>query len=564
MPPSLSKVRILALVAACLFPVIGLSGQTPEPAADGKTGSAKPIFEEWVVLILDGKPCGFGSTITTPIETPDGPHFVTEHEDQFVVKRLSTPMTITETYTVTEDADGGVLNFKQVTSGVGSHIESSGVREGDVLVVTGRGQTQRYHIPRLDALGPEKIRQLSYAVPLKAGQTFSFKTFASDYPQAIVVESGTVEGQETRNVRGTERTLWKMTSGTSTMPGLLSTTWVDDHGNNVENLTVIPGIGNLHESVTTRAECMKRPEGADVFAQNLIRPQQELFSPADQEEAVYRLTLVDLSKSLELWDEGEQRILSTGPGTCDLSVTARHFTAADANWELPHADTVALHPYLQPSTYLEVNSPIIQSLAQKAVGGQTNPVLAAHAIEDFVRGYITKKDFNVGFGSAEETAKSREGDCTEHAVLCAALGRAVGLPTRCVVGFGYIEPGDDFYLAHGKKNGKPDTGAFAFHMWAEAWIGPDRWVPMDAALDGFDVGHIAITKTALEEINPLAELNSPILQLMSNLKIEVLKTVSKGPPVPEAMPPSTSPSAPQEAQPAPSRPVPPRAQPPID
>lgn len=64
-------------------------------------------------------------------------------------------------------------------------------------------------------------------------------------------------------------------------------------------------------------------------------------------------------------------------------------------------------------------------------------------------------------------------------------------------------------------------------MWAEAWIGPDQWMAMDAALNGFDVGHIAITKTALEEVNPLIDLNEPVLQLMESLKIDVLKTVSK-------------------------------------
>ena len=64
-------------------------------------------------------------------------------------------------------------------------------------------------------------------------------------------------------------------------------------------------------------------------------------------------------------------------------------------------------------------------------------------------------------------------------------------------------------------------------MWAEAWIGPDEWPPMDAALDGFDVGHIAITKSALEEVNPIVDLNVPVLQLMQSLKIEIVKTVPK-------------------------------------
>jgi len=47
------------------------------------------------------------------------------------------------------------------------------------------------------------------------------------------------------------------------MPGLLTTSWVDDQGNDVEELDVLPGLGTLHEYVTDRAECMKQPEGAE-------------------------------------------------------------------------------------------------------------------------------------------------------------------------------------------------------------------------------------------------------------------------------------------------------------
>jgi hypothetical protein len=208
-----------------------------------------------------------------------------------------------------------------------------------------------------------------------------------------------------------------------------------------------------------------------------------------------------------------------------VEVTAPTFTAADATWQLPHANTPELHRYLQASAYLEVNAPEVQALGREAVGDEKNPVLAAHKIERFVRAYITKKDLNVGFGSAEETAKSREGDCTEHAVLCAALGRVVGLPTRCVVGFGYIPPGEDEPTVTNTVD--PKTGIFGFHMWAEAWIGPHQWVPMDAALDGFDVGHIAISKSALEEVNPIVDLNTPVFDMMKSLKIEIVKTALK-------------------------------------
>jgi hypothetical protein len=515
-------------VLASFLLVARLPAETPAipPAgvlADKETG--KKIFEEWSVLVLDGHRCGFDSTLVTEINTPAGPTYQTVEEQEFVVRRMKSNMKITDTSKVVEDADGGVLSYDEINAGAGSNIESSGHREGDDLVAFSRGQTARYHVPRLAALGPETVRRLSDALPLKAGQTFSFATFETDYPQAPVVEKGTVVGREARTINGVARQVWRISSDSSIMPGYRSSSWVDDAGNDVESIMFIPGIGHLDELVTDRADCMKQPEGAEIFAASLIHPQRALPDPKRQAQAFYRITAGPAHGKTPLWNEGEQRVLSSGPGTSDIVVTASRITPADARWQLPHPDTPELHPYLQPTAYLEVNSPEIQALARQAVGTEKNPVRAAHDIERFVRAYIVKKDLNIGFASAEETAQSREGDCTEHAVLCAALGRAAGLPTRCVLGFGYIPPGVDEPTIANEVG--PDTGVFGFHMWAEAWIAPDKWVAMDAALDGFDVGHIAITKTALEEINPLVDLNLPILQLMENLHIRILKTVPK-------------------------------------
>lgn len=577
------KLFLLGTTLTWLLTSAALVAQTPSatkaplapPPDPAVSQTPKPVFEEWVAVVIDGKQCGFGSTITTEIPAASGSEFYTVHQEVFVIKRLATELKVTETSKITEDADGGVLHFEEATSSFGTDIESQGVRDGDDLIVTSRGQTQRYHLPRLSALGPEKIRRQSLAVPLKPGETFSFNTFMGAYPQATVVETGTIEAQETRRVRGVERKLWRMTDETSIMPGLRSTTWVDAKGEDVENLTVIPGIGDLHEYVTDRAECMKQPEGTEIFVPTMLRPQRAIPSPGEQAQAIYRLTLGDPTKKATLWNEGEQRVLSSDGGSYEIEVTARHITPDDATWQLPHADTPELHPYLQASSYLEINSPEIQALAQKAVGTEKNPVLAAHFIENFVREYITKKDLSIGFASAQETAKSREGDCTEHAVLCAALGRAVGLPTRCVLGFGYIPPGLEEPAVSDAV--AADTGIFGFHMWAEAWVGPDKWVPMDAALHGFDVGHIAISKSALEEINPLVDLNAPVLQLMEKLKIEVVKTVPKTrmvlatpapapapmPVPPHAAPVSVPPAPVPTPAPSPSVPTPP-SQPPLD
>ena len=55
-------------------------------------------------------------------------------------------------------------------------------------------------------------------------------------------------------------------------------------------------------------------------------------------------------------------------------------------------------------------------------------------LETFVRGFISRKTLGVGYASALEVARDPQGDCTEHAVLLAALGRALGIATRVVDG----------------------------------------------------------------------------------------------------------------------------------
>jgi len=497
-----------------------------QPVTPLATAPAQPNFQEWCVIMLGGRQCGFASTITTPVQTPEGVHYQTEQQEEFVVKRLGAALKLNEVSRITEDARGVVLDFTETSTGMGSDTETHGVREGDDLVVSSHGQTQRYHIPPQAALGPEAIRRLSDAMPLKAGTKFTLNTFITDYPQAVAVEQGQIVDQESHDVRGKTRNLWKITSEMPVMAGLESVAWVDDKNNDVETDVTLPGLGEMKEYVTDRAECMKQPEGAEIFAGSLIAPQKALPPLDEQAQADYRLAVTSgTAQKLILWNHDEQRVLKSGPGMSEIEVTVPTWTAHDASYTLPHADTPELHPFLKPSAYLESNAPDIKALAKEALSGETNPVLAAGRIQDFVERYITKKDLNVGFASAEETAKSREGDCTEHAVLCAAIGRAAGLPTRCVLGLGYIPPGEIEPTISNAIDTK--TGIFGFHMWAEAWVGPGRWVAMDAALGGFDIGHIEIVKSALDDIDPLVDLNMPILQLLQNLKITVLKTVSK-------------------------------------
>jgi len=138
----------------------------------------------------------------------------------------------------------------------------------------------------------------------------------------------------------------------------------------------------------------------------------------------------------------------------------------------------------KPNRFLQSDDAKVIELARRAVGDMKDAGEAAKRIEAFVGGYIDNMNLSVGYASAAEVAQSRKGDCSEFAVLTAAMCRSVGVPSKVVTGLAYV---DDFMGRQG----------FGGHAWTEAYIG-DKWVGLDATFKasggGFDAGHIALAR----------------------------------------------------------------------
>jgi hypothetical protein len=94
--------------------------------------------------------------------------------------------------------------------------------------------------------------------------------------------------------------------------------------------------------------------------------------------------------------------------------------------------------------------------------------------------YLGRVDFT-GHYSALETMSRHAADCTDAAVLLAALGRAAHIPTRVASGLVYSKPS-----YHGVSN------VFLPHTWTLAFV-DGKWKSFDLALDDFDATHIALT-----------------------------------------------------------------------
>ncbi|MBK8069780.1 MAG: transglutaminase domain-containing protein [Rhodanobacteraceae bacterium] len=166
---------------------------------------------------------------------------------------------------------------------------------------------------------------------------------------------------------------------------------------------------------------------------------------------------------------GHQRVAGGNAGRYELTIDPGK----------PDEDGEVLELYREPSAWVQSDSVLLQDLARRATDGAGDDLERMRKAEAFVREYIFGKTLSVGYASALEVATTRQGDCTEHALLLAAIARASGIPARVATGLAYV-PG------FGDR-----SHVFVPHAWTEAHI-DGRWQGFDAALNGFDSGHIAL------------------------------------------------------------------------
>jgi hypothetical protein len=157
-------------------------------------------------------------------------------------------------------------------------------------------------------------------------------------------------------------------------------------------------------------------------------------------------------------------------------------------------------PYLAADAELPADHEEILALARRIAGGEADFHGKASRICAWVHANLRKTSRSF-LSSALDVLRRREGDCTEHALLAAALCRAAGVPARIVVGLAYA--GDE-------------KRVFGFHAWIEVWCG--RWTAMDPAWNEplADATHIRLA----EGSDPYA-----LLPFLGEIRIRVMEVI---------------------------------------
>jgi hypothetical protein len=135
--------------------------------------------------------------------------------------------------------------------------------------------------------------------------------------------------------------------------------------------------------------------------------------------------------------------------------------------------------YLQSNAWVQSELPQIRDFANRQGRGRSQAQIMNNLVAA-VRNHMTGTVDYLGYGSAAEALRTRSGDCTEYAVLLAALARAKHIPSRIAYGLVYAD----------RFSGKKDV--FSPHAWVQVWTGA-RWQSYDAGIGEFDATHLALS-----------------------------------------------------------------------
>lgn len=426
---------------------------------------SETLEQRWRVVLFDGQKVGHALSERQRL----GERYVSREVMDLEIRRQGEPVRLYSEQLVQESLSLQPLAFsvRMKSSAAEQRVDGTVLPDGRVqLKIDSAGSVSERELtmPAGALMAEAQLAKLRDS-GLVTGSTVEFTAFEPGLLEAIRVETQ-VLGPKRVEVMDQDRELIEVLQ-TAHFPGnaVQTRAWVDA-GFTPYRLSMSL-LGMQIEMVDCSRSCALAPnQPVDYLQRLLLTPPSEL--PAQSLDPGLRYTLA-VNGEGRIGGTSEQRVTGSGESlTVEVCRRCDGESAAEPGPE-----------WLAPTSWIQSDDPLIIRIAKEAASGDDTPRERMRAAEAYVRRYIRNKNLSVGYASALETAQSRTGDCTEHALLLAALGRALGVPTRVATGLAYAE-------------GYGESGrAFVPHAWTQAWI-DGRWQSFDAALDGFDAGHLAL------------------------------------------------------------------------
>jgi hypothetical protein len=463
-------------------------------AAAARAAVPVAAHETWYRISIDGRDAGWQRTS----EEPD-PAGVRSTSESFL--RVGRDGAVTEVrirWTMLESAKGTPIEcvVEQSVGAAPTRTRAEFGRDGTSVSTTAEGRTMAQRMPALPegCLGPAAA----------ARHIESQRSAGSTRIACTTIDPASGLGPiDIVTVPSAGDSCWRTT--TSAMP-VDTLECLDDKGDVVRAESRM-GIGTFVVVRTDRARALAPlPEGGaglDVLRISAVpvRPSADGLLRAQRASVRVRAR----EGTLALWpSSGAQRVEAIDGGASmrvDVDC-ARSSEATD--------DERSDRRYRDASPLVDAADPAVMEATKGALAKVSGDDAArAEALRSFVHRHITGKDMASVFASASAVVRNRSGDCSEHAVLLAAMLRAAGTPSRLAAGLVYAR---DFA---GMRS------CYAWHMWTQALIG-GQWRDLDATLADrpFHAGHILVA-TGAQDGPSIDPVFAGMVMAIGNLDISV-------------------------------------------
>lgn len=506
------QLNLLALLLALLL--------TPAVRADDAQ-AIKP-YDAWFVLKMGGQRAGHMHVTLKQ----DDQSLVSTTSMIIAIKRDGLDLKIEQSSEFVETLDHKPVSSKSTmkfaTMATQQHVDFTGQKW--VITSTNAGQKTQIEVdpPQGDWMTPGQATAYTEAAIAEGKKQINLKMLEPSVGitpvsmEMVMGESADIE------VFGkvVPATKWKTT--TSATPGVEIELWADESGQPVKQMIpVMPGM-DIEMLLADKALALAEFDAPEMLAASLITPDKTIKNPRKLKRAVFELVSEDLKENVgdavpnagyqtTKWIDGDTLRIEI-----DLDKTISSKTPVLDDFR---ASTSMLNH--EDKVISDINRQLLEGTRYVRGNGEeyTQQLLnISKTFRNFVREHIDAKDLSVGFASASETARTKQGDCTEHACLLAAMLRGAGIPSRTVTGLVYA---DQF---------AGERGIFGFHMWTQAWIatedGKGYWLDLDAAMpgdvNGFDATHIALSTSAMKDGESFNDMVT-LLPLMKGMQIKVIE-----------------------------------------
>jgi len=451
------------------------------PAAGPMMPQAPEAAEQWMGVYHQDQKIGY----TYSSLTPAGEEFIFAETSLLRLTVLDTPQTVHTSMRGHLGRDFALHDVDfELSSGVGK-LQASAVVDGKQLRLKLRtGQEVSEQVLPLDQplYLPAPLRASLRAGPMQPGREMEALVFD---PTALKNDRMriTIVGREPVPHATSDSDAWRITEE---FRGLQTTAWIDASGAVLREEGPMGFVLVRQSAAQATTVDWATQTALDVVASTAVPVAQPIANARQRMTLKVRLSGIEL----ENVPSDQEQVRDGGV----LTLTRRGLSTM-RSYELPYAGDDHREE-MTATAFLQSDHPRIRASARAAIGAERDAVRAATRLNDWVYASLRKVP-TISIPNALQVLDMGEGDCNEHAVLLAALARAVGIPTRVVAGAVYLD------------------GAFLYHAWCEVWVG--QWVSIDPAFHQFpaDATHIKFVVGG-------PEAHLAMLSVIGRLRIEVL------------------------------------------